>query len=214
MLAFTPPSTEEASGDRILPNRSCRNILDGTSVPPDARTARRLVDIGRLTMSATPYAQTGPLIRRVRMALVGPDLQRVTGDSFTIAAKPAMVKVARDHVAAALGDEHPCLDAAKQAIAELVSNAIRHGSASERCRIRVTVRRCRRRRVVLTVTDEGGTGRAPTLRRADEGAVCGRGLSIVASFAARWSVIRCGAGHRVRVLLRPDETTTSFKDRR
>ncbi|NUS55810.1 MAG: ATP-binding protein, partial [Streptomycetaceae bacterium] len=63
-------------------------------------------------------------------------------------------------------------------LSELVTNAIRYGSAP------IQVRLIHDRRLICEVSDAGST--APHLRRAattDEG---GRGLFLVAKFAARW----------------------------
>jgi anti-sigma regulatory factor (Ser/Thr protein kinase) len=122
---------------------------------------------------------------------------------FEVTAKPDQVRVARQHVARILGPEHPCLDSATEVTSELVTNAILYGSASKNAKIAVRIH-LRRRRIHLTVADEGGTGHQPTIRRPDGDALNGRGLLIVANLARRWGWARHGSGHKIWVLLDPD----------
>ncbi|MFC4912968.1 ATP-binding protein [Actinomadura gamaensis] len=127
----------------------------------------------------------------------------LVSERLIVPAVPEQVATARTWLHDRLGSAHPCGDAARTVVSELVANAIVHGSR-DNDPVAVTVRRFPGRRVVVTVTDSGnGPGSAPRLRKVDLASTSGRGLQIVGAFATRWSIRRRGAGYRVRVLLSP-----------
>jgi anti-sigma regulatory factor (Ser/Thr protein kinase) len=89
-------------------------------------------------------------------------------------------------------------------VSELVTNAAVHGSKTGD-QVKVQVRLLPGSRVVVAVTDSGGgSGSGPKLRLGDATETSGRGLFIVSSLAAHWTVRPVGAGHRVRAVLAPE----------
>lgn len=142
--------------------------------------------------------------RRKTFVPIAGRVGRVIGrHSLTVAARPERVREVRRFVVAALGPEHPCLDAATEVASELATNALLYGSADEDATIKVRVRSLRHHRVCLTVIDKGGTGHAPTLKAPDGEELNGRGLVIVNALACRWDWAPYRGGHKVRALLDP-----------
>jgi anti-sigma regulatory factor (Ser/Thr protein kinase) len=138
------------------------------------------------------------------VALIVTRLERLLQiHSLTLSARADRVREARRYVGAALGADHPCIDAATEAVSELVTNAILHGSRDQRATVTLRVRLLRRRRVRLTVSDEGGTGHVPAIGRPEGDAAKGRGLLIVSALASRLYWSRQGSGHKVVALLDP-----------
>ena len=85
--------------------------------------------------------------------------------------------------------------------AELVGNAVRHGSALPGDVIRLAWRLINGGVLEIRVTD-GGSSMAPEPRAVAPDAVDGRGLTIVAALAEAWGVERDGLGQSVWARLR------------
>lgn len=123
---------------------------------------------------------------------------------FRVPAAADQVRVARRRVSSVLGPDHPCADSVSTVVSELVTNAAVHGSKTGD-QVQVQVRLLPGSRVVVAVTDSGGgSGSGPKLRLGDATETSGRGLFIVSSLAAHWTVRPVGAGHRVRAVLAPE----------
>jgi anti-sigma regulatory factor (Ser/Thr protein kinase) len=178
---------------------------------PRGMAARRARDVVREILFKTGVGATAAVSDAVRrrvssglFALIVSRLERLLQiHSLRLSARADRVREARRCVAAALGVDHPCVDAATEAVSELVTNAILYGSRDERATVILRVRLLSRRRVRLTVRDEGGTGHVPAIGRPDADAVKGRGLLIVSALACRLYWARQGSGHKVVALLDP-----------
>lgn len=101
-----------------------------------------------------------------------------------IAFKPDVekIKMARDHVAEITADWPVDGYDVQVVVSELVGNAIRHAGTDE---IRVDAYADGG---VYTITVWDADRTPPVQRRPGPGALCGRGLVIVAELAARWGV--------------------------
>lgn len=110
-------------------------------------------------------------------------------------------RIARHRLGAELaGAVHPDMLADVTAVvAELVGNAIRHAEPLPGDVVRVAWRlrtTSEGQHVQVRVTD-GGSGKAPRVRRPSLEAVDGRGLAIVVALADRWGVDRDARGQSV-----------------
>jgi len=111
------------------------------------------------------------------------------------------VRSARTELASFLRDSgvrDSVVDDAVVILSELVTNAVRHASAGPGDELRVEWT-LESRRLRMRVSD-GGRRSPPTLH--DQGAVGGRGLSIVAALADSWSLERAERGTTVTAVLR------------
>jgi anti-sigma regulatory factor (Ser/Thr protein kinase) len=89
-----------------------------------------------------------------------------------------------------LGHDGTLVDAARQVISELVTNAVRHG----RSRLMVSIH-AEASSVRLAVHDQSPA--QPTARHAAPDAVSGRGLQIVAALSRNWGVDTTTGGKTV-----------------
>lgn len=106
----------------------------------------------------------------------------------------------------------PCADDAALIVTELGTNAITH-TASAHGSWRLTIARTSGT-VTLSVTDSGDTPTTPHLRHPDAAATTGRGLALVAAFAATVQVHGHTDGHTVTAELptqRPAHPPTSTR---
>ncbi|MCB5909836.1 ATP-binding protein [Streptomyces pinistramenti] len=94
-------------------------------------------------------------------------------------------------------DLAPLTDDAELVVAELVNNAVQHGTGHS---LRVGVKRISASRVRIAVTDR--SLRLPVIRNPDAGEVAGRGLLLVAALSVRWGTDRRGWGKVVWAELR------------
>lgn len=138
------------------------------------------------------------------------DGQRVTGGPVTVVGRASRrvalpssvvaVRTARTHLAGFLqecGVTDGVIDDAVVIVSELVTNAVRHAAPPEgSLRVEWALEP---RRLRLRVIDGGRTGWHRGLH--DQGAVGGRGLSIVAALSDSWSLERADRGTTVTAVL-------------
>jgi anti-sigma regulatory factor (Ser/Thr protein kinase) len=117
-------------------------------------------------------------------------------ESVTLAGRAERARAARTFVSEVLGPGHPCGDVAILLVSEIFSNSVRHsGSAAAGETVTVAVI-SGDSTVRVEVTDRAGLG-TPELRPAGRDAEGGRGLQLVAGFAARWGWRRRRGGRLV-----------------
>lgn len=113
--------------------------------------------------------------------------------SVTLAAEPASAPAARRLLAGECADcglSGDLTDTAQLLTSELVTNAVIHGRSAVTLEILVTGGLLR-----VAVSDDNS--RHPELRPADDRALDGRGMGIVALLAARWGVTDHALGKTV-----------------
>lgn len=105
-------------------------------------------------------------------------------------AQTRAVGAARRFAAAALADQPVAVtESALLMVSELATNAVTHGNAEFDVTVDLTAQRLR-----VTVSDAGPG--FPTLGAPVPGALCGRGLVIVAQLATAWGVDGDGDGRK------------------
>src|ERR1700735_3011131 len=112
-------------------------------------------------------------------------------ETVTLAGRGDRARAARWFAGEVLGPGHPCGDVAVLLVSEIFSNSVRHsgsGAAGETVTVAV---RAGEGIVRVEVIDRAGPG-MPELRPAGRDAEGGRGLQLVAAFAARWGARRRG----------------------
>jgi anti-sigma regulatory factor (Ser/Thr protein kinase) len=112
-------------------------------------------------------------------------------ETVTLAGWADRARAARWFAGEVLGPGHPCGDVAVLLVSEIFSNSVRHsgsGAAGETVTVAV---RAGEGIVRVEVIDRAGPG-MPELRPAGRDAEGGRGLQLVAAFAARWGARRRG----------------------
>lgn len=113
---------------------------------------------------------------------------------------PASAATARQFVEETLGawgcDDF--LDAARLLVSELVTNAVLHARTDFELALRVL-------RTGVRVEVRDGSNAAPVVRRYEDEAMTGRGLSLVDELSARWGVEKLAGGGKV-VWFELDET--------
>ncbi|MFD4620337.1 ATP-binding protein [Streptomyces sp. NPDC058475] len=91
----------------------------------------------------------------------------------------------------------PLAEDAELIVSELSANAILHSASGQQSGSFHLALAVSSQVVALSVTDDGGTGTAPKVERANQDATHGRGLSMVSAIAHRGVIHDSQAGHTV-----------------
>lgn len=92
--------------------------------------------------------------------------------------------------------EHRGLDETLLLASEIVTNAVSHGSPANGTGVVRLVARWTSGRIYVAVTDDGAGNTTPQIVAPTQGALAGRGLTLVDAIAQRWGTVRAAHGRR------------------